>query len=295
MNRDQYPIEMYSGTEIPAGILLDCVNVKFFKLITIEKLKFRYAALDSFPGFLVEFQLKMKPFVFKIGDEKIMEVKGLEGESRAEAYAREARAKEERIKREEAVKKQKDAGGKCAHKECFTCARVSETQQAKIKCPKGSVLFDIPNALWISNASGVEPKWEPNQFPGLCNPTQYIKGLQNVTSVTKKEQMQTAEFIKDACVVEDDKGADKCKVAATRANFANSSKVIYYSLSVVASCYPLAMAQAHWAGKSYNDLKNVRCADGCKTCANEPVILRGSSGLFSTPSDMVRRCRLTSG
>ena len=57
-NSKPYPVTLYSGTVIDAGVTLDIENMEFFKILKIKKAYFRYQPKPL----LVEAQLFIDPF-----------------------------------------------------------------------------------------------------------------------------------------------------------------------------------------------------------------------------------------
>ena len=84
-------------------------------------------------------------------------------------------------------------------------------------------------------------------------------------NVTKKQRLATSEKVQDLCVKTEGDGANNCTVAkVTTGLFGtnNASDTSNHTLSVVATCYPLAMAQAYWAALNFDNLKSIHCKVG---------------------------------
>ena len=223
-NNMPFPIKLYSGTVIDAGIKLDIENLSFFKLIVVRKCMFRVVPP---PNFLLEVQVFIEPFGLEVGGFKILAFHGIGRETRAEAFAAKAEAEKERAAREKLAREQSKLPkpkSPCGEGKCYTCAKADEASEGDlavkldIKCmnegddggdPANTmILTNIVDALWANIEN--RPDWSFETNPGLCKPQPLPTGG-IIPTGTPLVITRSGEVIK-----EKDKSKAKLRVKANR-------------------------------------------------------------------------------
>jgi hypothetical protein len=265
-NSKPYPVTLYSGTVIDAGVTLDIENMDFFKILQIKKTYFRFQPKPL----LVEAQLFIDPFEFKLGGKVILSVSGLDGPSRAESQAAKAKADRERLEREAELKKKLLAGeslaNPCENKLCTTCADVKQDEKLKLRCTsKDAIMANIVFARWGPDDASL-PAWTPNLLPDKCDPT--VTPL-NDTGWSTVPAEETAQELK-SCIMK-----NECEISASQVNLgvalgaAGETTASPHRLRVAVECAPIALAGALVAKMEQDKINNLKCTgtEGCLTCA----------------------------
>ena len=268
VNSKPYPVTLYSGTVIDAGVTLDMENMEFFKVLKIKKAYFRFQAKPL----LVEAQLFIDPFEFKLGDKVILSVTGLDGPSRAESQAAKAKADRERLEREAELKKKLLAGeslaNPCDNKFCTTCADVKQDEKLKLRCTsKDAIMANIVFARWGPDDASL-PAWTPNLLPDKCDTTATPLNDTGWSTVPAEETAGELE----SCIMK-----NECEISASQVNLgvapgaADGGDAIPHRLRVAVECAPIALAGALVAKMEQDRINNLKCTgtEGCLSCAQE--------------------------
>ena len=280
VNTLPFPITMYSGTEIPAGIKLDIIDFNWFNIIKIARAYFNFVPWPP----MLEAHLFIEPIEFKTGEVIIFAIKGLGRESRSEAVKKQAESEKKQAELEKVKMAQMEAQRKlaanarfksgamatvCGAAECYTCARGLElTGHLSISCgTPSSVISYIYDAQW--GVSADQPSFGYATQPGFCGidengtvpevgPTVDVTGMRTV------DRKLVVEAVKRACI-----GLKRCHVPLLRSALGVPKGVIardLLALSVVVGC----KNQNTYRTESALDLLegyNLRCTEGCASCA----------------------------
>ena len=154
-NSMRYPYRTYSGTLIPAGLDVLIEDMVFFKFIKVKRA--RFTAGPS--GFSME--IFVDPIILKVAGITLLEIKGVQGIEKTNAFQSIERAKAKKAEREKLSAKADRKrilaravpafcnGGNVT---CNTCARSPEKATLVIACGSGSdgdfVISDILDAQW---------------------------------------------------------------------------------------------------------------------------------------------------
>jgi hypothetical protein len=278
INMADYPLEMTSGTFIPAGILVDVKNMDFFKLIYIER---AYVYFSMSP-FIIEAQLYIRPFSMKLGSVELFAIRGIEGEDKENADFEAEEAHLARVERANKAKLLATQYGKkdskrmlsamhwCDQGPCFHCATVAEAETVTFSCPgTDSLIYNAKHAVWASADS--LPAWSPAATAGLC---QLNASAPESTpwpdigeGVTRAPMSLTRDFITEEC-----KGEAACEFTPAREALSTPEGLAEgsaLSLMVAVQCLPRTMYE-EMAGQSGLDILNaLKCVHGCLTCASD--------------------------
>jgi hypothetical protein len=251
-----YPIEMYSGTVIESGLSFDITNLEFFGIINIARAYFHI----TMSPFVVECHIYIDPFAFKIGDFVLLEVKGLEGDSRRETQMKKAAEERERAEREEQARidaMNKEKAKKCDKQPCWTCAKASGGNPIELLCAGDNVVSDVVSALYTTTES--TPIWTPGTAPGLCEPT---KTPINADDAVRVPPADTKKVLLDEC-----DGEKECVLTPSDMLFgtAPGSAGKDMTLMAVVRCVSIARAAKERGERAMKRL-DVPCADGCFSC-----------------------------
>lgn len=305
VNSAPFPVKLYSGTVIQAGILIDIEKVAILGIPIIRRAYFRFSVV---PVFLLEAHIYIEPIRLA----PLIEITGLQGAQKYKASQKAAKARKEAAEREKAeAKKDKILEEKalreaeeriaadkaaaiaaanaaatgtvterkvyyvnsswiehdtiCGNEKCFTCGRAEE----------GSGLLTLECAdetTVISNVTAAmfgvaadQPDWQFTKTPELCDSPEPRAGRMARTNTTIAAQVVAAK-----CV-----GKAFCSIDPSRQLFGVPSGFDHVknkrnglALSVKVQCTKLSDAEIQ-KRKEEEDSLSLACADGCLTCVSE--------------------------
>jgi hypothetical protein len=282
-NTMPFPVTTSGGTEIPAGLKIDIVELNIFGLVMVRRC---YMVFQYWPP-LFEAHIFVDPIEFKVLGLILLRVVGLQGPSRAEAFQKQAIAEKERAKANElelAKVAAREAGlmgsgGQgysatvCGNDECYTCARSAEHLGAlalQLECGSpSSVIGRVADAQW--GVSSDQPMYKFVSTPGFCagNGTANGSALKIPTS-NWRSRVPTDELIESLerhCL-----GSKTCNVALSREELGVPEGVAMddfstsMALTVVIGCMSSDRYTVLHADKIIEGY-GTKCADGCLSCA----------------------------